>query len=118
MQTLMMEFGNQPVRAYFVWVPILAEDNEEAARQSTLRYWAPNSVYFWTRTAKLSHDVASVIRLPAGRPAWDVYFLYKRGITWDRVPPAPNYWQKQLDVLQGDAFNPQVMRVHVRDALK
>ncbi len=118
MQNIMMEFGNRDVRAYFVWVPILPADNEQAARRSTLQYSAPNSVYFYAQSAKLSHDVASVIRLAAGRPAWDVYFLFKKGVTWDRVFPMPNYWQRQLKVLQGDAFDPRVMRVHVRDALK
>ncbi len=118
MQMLMMEMANQNLRAYFVWEPMLEAVNEQAARLSTTRYSAPNSVYFWTSTKKLANDVASVIRLAAGRPAWDVYFLYNRGVTWDRVFPAPNYWQQQLDVLQGDAFNPQVMRTRVRDALK
>ncbi len=118
MQMLMMEFGNQDLRAYFVWVPILDADNEQAARKSTIQFPAPNSVYFWTQTPKLSHEAASVIRLAAGRPAWDVYLLYNKGVTWDRIFPAPNYWQQQLDVLQGDAFNPQVMRTRIKDALK
>ncbi len=113
----MMELGDRDVRAYFVWVPILEPDNEQAARRSTQRYQAPNSVYFWAPTRKLSDGVASIIGLAAGRPAWDVYFLYRKGIVWDRVFPAPSYWQQQLDVIQGDAFNPVVMRARIKDAL-
>ncbi len=118
MQMLMMELGDQEVRAYYVWIPILAPDNEQAARQSTLRYPAPNSVYFWTPTPKLSYDAATVIGLAPGRPAWDVYFLYKRGVIWDRTFPAPNYWQRQLDVIQGEPLDPTVMRLRIRSALK
>ncbi len=118
MQMLMMEFANRDVRAYFVWIPILSADSEQAARQSTLRYAAPNSIYFWTQSARLSHEAASVMRMAAGRPAWDVYLLYRKAITWDRVFPTPSYWQQQLEILQGDAFNPQVIRMRVRDALR
>ncbi len=118
MQMIMNEFGDQDVRAYFVWEPILGGDNQQAARQSTLRYQAPNSVYFWTPTRKLSDEVASILGLAAGRPAWDMYFLYPKGVVWDRVFPAPRYWQRQLDVIQGDTFNPQILRARIKDALK
>lgn len=118
MQTLLMEFGNRDVRAYFVWLPILAADNEQAARQGTERNQAPNSVYFWLPTTKLAQEAASILQMAAGRLAWDVYLLYRKGMLWDRAFPAPAYWQQQLGILQGDTFNPQAMRARIQGSLK
>jgi hypothetical protein len=117
MQMLMTEFGNRDLRAYFVWIPVLSGDSEQAARKSTERYPAPNSGYFWLTTPKAAQEAASVLHMAAGRLAWDVYLLYRRGLIWEASFPSPSYWQHQLDILQGDAFNPQVFRARIHDAL-
>ena len=49
----------------------------------------PNSVHSWTPTPKLAKDLAPVLRMGAGRLAWDIYMLYAPGVVWDREPPAP-----------------------------
>ena len=118
MQMLMNEFGDRDVRAYFVWLPALSGDSEQAARKSTERYPAPNSVYFWLAIPNAAQEAGFVLRMPTGRLAWDVYLLYRRGAIWESSFPYPTYWQHQLDILQGDAFNPPVFRARVQDALR
>ncbi len=118
MQTLMNEFGNQDLRAYFVWFQILTGDTEPAARHSTQLYPAPNSVYFWIASQNLAREAASVMRMAAGRLAWDAYLLYQKGVIWEAKFPAPGYWQHQLDILQGEALNPRLLRARIQDALK
>jgi hypothetical protein len=118
MQTLMNEFGNREVRAYYVWAPILAGDTEETARLSAKRVPAPNSSHFWISSQKLLQDAAAVLELPAGRIAWDVFLLYRKEIMWETAFPLPTYWQHQLDVIQGTPLDPVALRAALLVALK
>jgi len=105
------------LRSYIVWGSFLQTDNVEAARAATARCNAPNSVYFWTPNSRLAADLAVTLRLPIGRLAWKVYLLYGRGIIWDRLLPEPPYWQRQLDVLQGDEFDIASMEMQIQRTL-
>jgi hypothetical protein len=118
MQAILMETPDPGIRAYFVWGPFLDTDSEKTAREITERVWSPNSVYFWTPDKKLAMEAGWVLQLAAGRPAWDVYLLFKRGIMWEKTFPIPTYWQQQLDVLQGDKYDPQQMRVKIHESLR
>jgi hypothetical protein len=106
MQSLMVQNRNPSLRAYFVWGPFLRGDTEAVAKNATEKYAAPGSVYFWTPSIDLGRDLALTLRMPYGRLAWDVYLAYRRGTLWEGRIPAPAYWQHQLDILQGDRFNP------------
>jgi hypothetical protein len=117
MQTLLTQRRDPNVRAYWVWGPYLRNDTEKAARDNSLRYGAPNSVYFWTTTPKLATDLSSALHLPAGRLAWDIYLLYGRGKTWDSAFPQPRYWQHQLEILQGEPLDVNLLDARVIEAL-
>ena len=106
------------LRAYYLWGPFLQRDNEESARTAVQQCLAPETVHFWVPSQKLSTDLSLVLRLAPGRVAWDVYLLYRRGITWDKIIPAPSYWQHQLDVLQGEKFNIATLEVRIHQALQ
>ena len=118
MQTLLTQHRDPNLRAYWVWGPYLRSDTEKAARDSSLRYGAPNSVYFWTPTPKLATDLAANLRFPAGRLAWDVYLLYGRGTMWDSAFPRPSYWQHQLEILQGAPLDINLLDARVIESLR
>ncbi len=113
-----METHTSDLRCYIVWGPFLHTDTEAAARDTTARTWAPYTSYFWLPDLKLALEAGWVLRLAAGRPAWDVYLLYKREVLWERTFPSPGYWQQQLDVLQGDKYSPETMRVRIQEFLR
>jgi hypothetical protein len=113
-----MEARNMNIRSYVVWGPFLHTDTEATARDSTARTWAPNTVYFWVPDQTLALEAGSVLQLAAGRPAWDVYLLYRRGVFWEKTFPNPDYWQQQLDVLQGDKYSPETMRIRIEEFLR
>ena len=117
MQRLLTEHRDPNLRSYFIWGPYIQSDNETAARASAERYVAPNAVHYWTPTPKLAADLASILRLPEGRTAWDVFLLYPKGSLWDVNPPAPVYWQHQLEILQGEPFDLTVFDAHIVEAL-
>jgi len=118
MQTMLLQRRDPQVRTYFIWGPYLTGDTIETARQGTQRFLAPNSVYFWTSTQKLSAELASVLRLGMGRAAWDVYLIYRKGIIWEGQVPSPTYWQQQLEVLQGEPFNITVFEGRILEYLR
>jgi hypothetical protein len=79
------------LRAYFVWVPILAGDTQEAARLEASLYPDRRIAHFWDEGAHLSSDMG--VRLGLKR-AWDVYVLYDRRARWNS---SPSLWMHQLD---------------------
>ena len=117
MQLLLTQHRDPNLRSYFVWGPFIRSDNEAAARENAQRFAAPNSMHFWTPTPKLGEDLSATLRLPAGRTAWDVFLLYTKRTFWDSSPPAPAYWQQQLEVVQGDPYDVTVFDAHIVKAL-
>ena len=118
MQSLLARNRNSDLRAYFIWGPYLQADSLELARVDSNKFNAPAATYFWTPTDKLARELSSVLGLPAGRPAWDVYLLYAKGLTWDRTFPAPTYWQHQIDVIQGEPLNLPKLQSKVEQLLR
>ena len=104
-QTAVLDEIHEPsLRAYVAWVPILPDDNEKAARESCGLVTDPRAAHFWDEQRVLPDTFASVLGLPEGWPAWDVYLAYPPGITWpastqNAPPPVPAFWHHQLGEL-------------------
>ncbi len=84
------------LRMYVAWVPILPEDSEAAARESSALVPDARASHFWDAERAMPPLFAPLLGLPDGWPAWDVYLAYGRGVQWDDVPPAPSFWHHQL----------------------
>ncbi len=102
------------LRAYVAWVPILPDDSEEAAHESSKLVLDARASRYWDAEKALPHLFAPVLGLPEDWPAWDVYLSYPAGATWEDEPPAPAFWHHQLGdldlapKLDGDAFEKQL----------
>ncbi|MCH8066751.1 MAG: hypothetical protein IIC90_13150 [Chloroflexi bacterium] len=98
------EIDDPALRAYVAWVPILPDDNEPAARESCGLIPDARATHFWDEQRVLPDTFASVLGLPEGWPAWDVYLAYPPGVTWpdsiQKAPPAPAFWHHQLGDLE------------------
>jgi hypothetical protein len=105
MQALLLQNRKPDLRAYFVWGPYLKSDTLEIARVNSDRFAIPDVSFFWTPTERLARQLAFVLKLPADRLAWDVYLMYQKGVIWEKSFPEPTYWQRQLDVIQGEPLN-------------
>ncbi len=70
--------------------------------------------HFWDERSDLPPLFASLLKLPEGWPAWDIYLAYAAGATWEAEPPGPSFWQHQLGdlaiapKLNGAAFEKQL----------
>ncbi len=96
--------GDPSLRVYVAWVPILPDDNERAARESCGLVTDARAAHFWDERRVLPETFASVLGLPEGWPAWDVYLAYPPGVTWpdsiQNTPPPPAFWHHQLGDLE------------------
>ena len=88
--------GSPDLSAYFVWVPVLGEDDQDAARRATVLVPDSRASHYWAPTESTARAVQAALPL-VDEFAWDVYLVYDRGIEWTgKSPPAPTYYQHQL----------------------
>jgi hypothetical protein len=102
---MLVQRRDPSIRAYFVWGLYQGTDSEERARESSRKFAAPNTVYYWMPRPEISRDLVQALKLGAGRVPFDIYLLYRRRALWEGRMPSPDYWQQQMGVLQGDAFD-------------
>jgi hypothetical protein len=109
------QVASPELAAYFIWEPVLGDDDESAARRATVlvpdsrarHYWAPSDSTAWAFQAALPL---------VDEFAWDVYLLYDRGIEWTgKNPPVPTYYMHQLvgRLPQGRMLDGPVLREKV-----
>jgi len=111
MQSSVLDVIDDPsLRAYVAWVPILPEDSLDAAREAPSLVRDERASHFWDAERSLPPLFASLLGLPEGAPAWDVYLAYDGTARWVDAPPRPSFWHHQLGeqvrapVLDGEAF--------------
>ena len=108
------EVADASLRVYVAWVPMWADDNERAARESSKLVADGRTSHFWDAEKALPPLFAPMLRLPQDWPAWDVYLAYPAGPTWEDEPPKPAFWHHQLGELDlapkldGEAFAQQL----------
>jgi hypothetical protein len=102
------------LRSYFCWGLYQGVDTEEQARQAAQKYAAPNAVHFWMPEPDISRDLATVLKLGAGRTPFDVYLLYRPRVLWETLIPQPTYWQQQIGLLQGDPYDITKLETRIR----
>lgn len=117
-QTAVLDRISDPsLRAYVVWVPILPDDNEPAARGAGGLVTDAGATHFWDEQRVLPDAFAATLKLPPDLPAWDIYMAYAPGVVWDAAPPQPTFWYHQLGDLalaprlDGKAFAADVERI-------
>lgn len=104
---VLAKVASPELRTYVVWIPVMPEDGEGAARAAASRLRDPRVAHFWDPERALGRALGETLAIPARREpaiasrlAWDVYVLYPRAATWARdrrAPPAPVFWMHQLD---------------------
>ena len=105
--------------AYVVWVPELGARQEDVASGAAL---VPDdrARHFWDPSENLGKEYGHVLAT-APEPAWDVYMLFGKRVTWRARPPHPDFWMQQLGAAEGKAprldgatFAAQAARLLVR----
>jgi hypothetical protein len=81
------------VKAGLVWVRVLANDNEQAARAVLENFQHPRLSHFYDQHQRAAREMAAVLG-GAGHFAWDTYLIFPRQARWGE---APVDWVHQLD---------------------
>ena len=116
-------YPKDELAVYVVWMPMIASDNEAAARKAATQYRDPRLRQYYdparlagiafSRDVKpdqfrelldgLSDDdpLAQHVREwfsrpPEERPIWDAVYFFPAGIRWTGSPPKPSAWMKQV----------------------
>ena len=90
------QIASPDLAAYFVWVPVLGEDDESAARRASVLVPDSRAGHYWAPTESTAWAFQAALPL-VDEFAWDVYLVYDRGIEWTGAnPPAPTYYMHQL----------------------
>ena len=85
------------LRAYVVWLPVLRTGGwESAAKDQGDRIPDSRARRYYDAEARLGKLYGSLLHLPPGLPAWDVYMVFGGEARWEAQPPAPVYWMHQL----------------------
>ena len=105
--------------SYFVWEPVLGDDDEGGARRATVLVPDARARHYWTPTDSTAWAFQAALPL-VDEFAWDVYLVYDRGVEWTgEHPPAPSYYQHQLPgrLPQERMLDGAVLRQEVRELI-
>jgi hypothetical protein len=93
----MERISDPNLRAYIVWLPVLPSSaHEPAARREAGRMPDSRAMRFFDSEARVGKVYSSILQLPLGLPAWDVYLVFGPEVRWEGSPPTPAYWMHQL----------------------
>lgn len=90
-------FPNADISVSIVWINILADDNEERAKESAGIFIPdPRIRHFYDPDKRSGIEIAQSLGGKKGAVAWDIYLFYKSGYEWLKNPPRPTNWVHQL----------------------
>jgi hypothetical protein len=79
-----------------IWIGMLPDDTEEAARAMTASMPChPRVQYFYDPERLAGQAIARRLGGP-GAAAWDIYLFYSKASEWTTEPPLPVRWMHQL----------------------
>jgi len=101
MDEVVKKIAAPDLRAYVVWVPVLPDDDAQAAARAARRFSDPRLVQYWDPDRALGWTLGKALGLPprghgSWGVAWDVYLVYPRGAAWKTVTE-PALWMQQLE---------------------
>jgi hypothetical protein len=92
---ILQKFPSPALQALLIWEPMRDKDSSATAAEQAETVRDPRISQGWDS----SRDVGKLFgaTLDLHEIAWDVYLIYKPGITWEaQQPPHPTFWMHQL----------------------
>jgi len=89
------KYPDADISASIVWIPILEEDNFDAAIPSAKFLSDSRIQHFYDNNKAVGKTIADSVGW-AGNVAWDIYLFYRPFVEWIETPPKPIYWMHQV----------------------
>jgi hypothetical protein len=86
---------------HLVWLPVLEEDNADAADEATDLVARRHRVkQYWDEDRSISFAAHAVFGLASRRRRveWDLYLFYRAGAEWTQPLSVPDLWLDQLNI--------------------
>ncbi len=97
---LFEEFQAHNLKGFAVWLPMMRHDSFERAGAEAAPFEGLPVVHVWDPKRQVGNLFTKTLGLQSS--AWDFYFLYPPGVTWDDdEPPEPAFWMHQLPAASG-----------------
>lgn len=97
LKNVLEPLAKKDLAVHVVWTPVLGGDNFEAALEAHTLFPDPRVRFYWDGDQDLGLAYGQTVELPRGRElAWDIYFAFASGVTWDVSVPEPTHWAHQL----------------------
>jgi hypothetical protein len=113
------KIASDKLKAFVVWTPRYPGDNRAKALASMKLVSDGRALHYWDGTRWLGKHYGQALKLPGSRTfAWDVYFVFDAGATWEKVPPVPVEWMHQLGGKDGRRLDGDKLREIIRGRLK
>jgi len=97
---LLEEFAAHDLKGFAVWLPMMRKDSLERADAEAAPFQDLPVVHVWDPARQVGNLYSKTLGLQS--TAWDFYFLYPPGVTWDEEePPDPAFWMHQLPADSG-----------------
>jgi copper chaperone len=96
LKTVFGKTDSSSLKAFLVWLPMLAGDDPQTAMREASAFHDPRLTEGWDADREIGNLFARTLALQGA--AWDVYLVYDRGVHWEGTePPAPSFWMHQLE---------------------
>jgi len=93
---ILKKFPTPRLRALLVWEPMRETDSPDAAAEQANTVRDKRISQGWDGSLDIGKLFGATLDLH--QIAWDVYLIYKPGVTWQgQQPPPPTFWMHQLD---------------------
>ena len=96
-RSIVAAYPDADVSVSIVWIHILEQDTEMAARRATGRIADdPRVRHFHDPERRTGKAIAQSLGGKKDKVAWDIYLFYEKGSEWIKDPPSPTDWMHQL----------------------
>jgi hypothetical protein len=94
--SILRAFPGAELSASLVWVPMLDDDDEEAARLVAATISDARVLHFYDGANRAGKAIARLFG-EKNRLAWDIYLFFSHTAIWQNLPPRSQEWFHQLE---------------------
>lgn len=114
---VLQKIDHEDLRLYMVWLPILDDDDREAAQRSANRILDPRVTHYWGSDQELTRAFKAPLGLEEGK-AWDIFVLYDDDAAWaDEVPSPFSFMHQRLPLPEERTLDARELAREVRSLL-
>ena len=96
-ESVLRDFPDADISVSIIWIQMPGfNDNESTAKLIAATFDDPRVKHFYDPWPAHRAGKAFAEGTVTRGPAWDIYFFYRKGLSWEKTPPQPTEWMHQL----------------------